>query len=160
MWPAHDKFIKKTHSYEPLEKIPLIATSVSRCAVIQQWDFCRIDLRSTYKYSSISYKKLVAVAHALLTRCTGTRPAFAAETMSSTRDCLARPPGRSVCLVAANVRNALTSANWDLNYQHQCRSETEETYIKEALIERLVVPRISFRYGSCSDSQTWYIFRE
>ena len=47
----------------------------------------------------------------LLTRCTGTWPAFAASRIGATRGWDCRCSGVYVCRVAANVRNAFTSAN-------------------------------------------------
>ena len=48
--------------------------------------------------------------NALLTRCTGTRPAFAAVTISFTLGLLRRSSVKNVCLVAASVKKAFTSA--------------------------------------------------
>lgn len=53
----------------------------------------------------------VDVIDALLTRRTATRPARAAETISFERGLSTRSSGCKVWLVAASVKNALTSEN-------------------------------------------------
>lgn len=69
----------------------------------------------------------------LLTRWTGTRPALAAATIWSTRGFSRSSSGGRICLVAARVRKALTSENWEQIGLFPLYN-TRNTYVKQSSI--------------------------
>jgi hypothetical protein len=78
---------------------------------------CGVLLGQIWRYIYILQTRFILKGlrkmNELLTRCTGTRPAFAAATISLTRVFEGRSSTSNVCRVAANVRNAFTSAYWN-----------------------------------------------
>lgn len=94
----------------PEENAPSRETTVASCGSSTSGFFS--DRSCTIPKNFQRYPAWTKRNNSLLTRLTGTLPALAASMICVTRGFSMRCSGLYVCRVAANVRNAFTSANW------------------------------------------------